>query len=176
MYQGGIDGDIHVWDIRKKSVAYSMEGHTEVITSLQISPDQQTLLSNSLDSTVRTWDIKPFAPINRHLKTYDGAASGIEKNLLKATFDASGQRIAAGSGDRPFAVVVWETRTGKLLHKLPGHAGAVNDVRFSPTNDGIGECSYLTLRPTIFTNLLYSLVWLDRQKYYARGARKVRTS
>lgn len=113
-----------------------MKGHTDTITSLQVSPDAQSLLSNSHDSTVRTWDIRPFAPVDRHMKTYDGAPTGMEKNLLKASWDPTGQRIAAGSGDR--SVVIWETRTSKLLYKLPGHRGAVNDVRFAPGGEPIG--------------------------------------
>ncbi|OJD35851.1 u5 snrnp complex [Diplodia corticola] len=135
LYSGGIDNDIKVWDMRKKAVAYSLLGHTDTITSLQVSPDSQTLLSNSHDSTVRTWDIRPFAPTDRQLKTYDGAPTGLEKNLLKASWDPKGQKIAAGSGDR--TVVVWDANTGKLLYKLPGHKGAVNDVRFSPRDEPI---------------------------------------
>ncbi|KGO39206.1 hypothetical protein PEX1_093190 [Penicillium expansum] len=135
IYSGGIDNTIHAWDIRKKAIVYSMAGHTDTITSLQISPDSQTLLSNSHDSTVRTWDIRPFAPANRQVKTYDGAPVGLEKNLIRASWDPKGDKIAAGSGDR--SVVVWETKTGKLLYKLPGHKGTVNDVRFSPNDEPI---------------------------------------
>lgn len=137
IYSGGIDNTIHVWDLRKKAVVYSMAGHTDTITSLQISPDSQTLLSNSHDSTVRTWDIRPFAPTNRQVKTYDGAPVGLEKNLIRASWDPKGEKIAAGSGDR--SVVVWEAKTGKLLYKLPGHKGTVNDVQFSPNDEPIGE-------------------------------------
>ncbi|KKK19839.1 putative U5 snRNP complex subunit [Aspergillus rambellii] len=135
IYSGGIDNTIHVWDIRKKAVVYSMAGHTDTITSLEISPDSQTLLSNSHDSTVRTWDIRPFAPTNRHIRTYDGAPVGLEKNLIRASWNQAGDKIAAGSGDR--SVVVWDFKTGKLLYKLPGHKGTVNDVRFSPNNEPI---------------------------------------
>lgn len=137
LYSGGIDNDIKVWDMRKKAVAYTLEGHTDTITSLAVSPDSQTLLSNSHDSTVRTWDIRPFAPTNRHVRTFDGAPTGIEKNLIRASWDPNGQKIAAGSGDR--SVAVWEASSGKLLHKLPGHKGTVNDVRFSPLGDPIGK-------------------------------------
>ncbi|KAI9835471.1 MAG: hypothetical protein M1819_002389 [Sarea resinae] len=136
LYSGGIDNDIKVWDMRKKAVAYSMLGHTDTITSLQVSPDSQTLLSNSHDSTVRTWDIRPFAPVERHIKTYDGAPTGLEKNLIRASWDAKGQKIAAGSGDR--SVVVWDAASAKLLYKLPGHKGTVNDARFSPGDEPIG--------------------------------------
>ncbi|PGH31231.1 Prp8 binding protein [[Emmonsia] crescens] len=135
IYSGGIDNDIHVWDIRKRAITYSMLGHTDTISSLQISPDSQTLLSNSHDSTVRTWDIRPFAPADRHIKTYDGAPIGLEKNLIRASWNPTGEKIAAGSGDR--SVVVWDVKSGKLLYKLPGHKGTVNDVRFSPGDEPI---------------------------------------
>ncbi|KAF1353743.1 U5 snRNP complex subunit [Delphinella strobiligena] len=133
LYSGGIDNDIKVWDLRKKAVAYSLIGHTDTITSLAVSPDSQTLLSNSHDSTVRTWDIRPFAPTDRQIRTFDGAPTGMEKNLLKASWDTQGKRIAAGSGDR--TLVIWEASSGKLLQKLPGHKGAVNDVRFAPHDE-----------------------------------------
>lgn len=133
LYSGSIDNDIKVWDLRKKQVAYSLIGHTDTITSLAVSPDAQTLLSNSHDSTVRTWDIRPFAPTERHIKTYDGASAGMDKYLIRATWDTHGKRIAAGSGDR--SVVIWEASTGRLLQKLPGHKGSVNDVRFAPNDE-----------------------------------------
>lgn len=133
LYSGGIDNDIRVWDLRKKAVAYSLLGHTDTISSLQVSPDSQMLLSNSHDSTARTWDVRPFAPMDRHIKTFDGAPAGMEKNLIRASWDSKGQKIAAGSGD--FTVVVWDTKSGKLLYKLPGHRGTVNDVRLSPGDE-----------------------------------------
>ncbi|OBT51699.1 Prp8 binding protein [Pseudogymnoascus sp. 24MN13] len=130
LYSGGIDNDIKVWDTRKKAVVYSMLGHNDTITSLRVSPDSQTLLSNSMDSTVRTWDIRPFAPADRNVKTFDGANVGIEKNLIRASWDNDGKKIAAGAGDG--TAVVWSNDTGKLLYKLPGHKGTVNCAEFSP--------------------------------------------
>ncbi|KAI1906996.1 hypothetical protein LOZ53_005066 [Ophidiomyces ophidiicola] len=135
IYSGGIDNDIHVWDIRKRSIVLSMIGHTDTITSLQVSPDSQTLLSNSHDSTVRTWDIRPFAPADRNIMTYDGAPTGLEKNLIRSSWSHNGEKIAAGSGDR--SVVIWDTKSAKVLYKLPGHKGTVNDVRFAPNDEPI---------------------------------------
>ena len=139
LYSGGIDNDIKVWDVRKMDVVYSMVGHTDTITSLEVSPDSQTLLSQSHDSTVRTWDVRPFAPTDRQIRTYDGAPTGLEKNLSRASWNPNGSKIVAGGGDR--TVVVWDTRSGKLLYKLPGHKGAVNDVRFAPHEEPISKAS-----------------------------------
>lgn len=144
IYSGGIDNDIRVWDLRKKSTVYSMLGHSDTVTSLRVSPDSQSLLSYSMDSTVRTWDIRPFAPTERHIRTFDGASVGLEKNLMGASWDSEGKKIAAASGDG--TVMVWSSETGKLMYKLPGHKGTVNCAEFSPGKEPIREfnaCSFL---------------------------------
>ena len=137
IYTGGIDCDILAYDIRKKAVAYRMPGHTDTVTSLSISPDSQTLLSYSHDGLARTWDIRPFAPVDRSLKSFAGAPVGVERNLVRACWDRKGERVGVGSGDG--SVCVWEARTSKLVYKLPGHRGTVNDVRFAPGDEPISE-------------------------------------
>ncbi|KJZ70828.1 hypothetical protein HIM_09787 [Hirsutella minnesotensis 3608] len=135
IFAGGIDNDIRVWDLRKKSVVYSMLGHTDTIMSLKVSPDTQSLVSYAMDSTVRTWDIRPFAPTERHIRTLDGATTDVEKNLMGVSWDSDGKRIAAGSGDG--TVMVWSSESGKLLYKLPGHRGVVNCAEFAPSKEPI---------------------------------------
>ncbi|KAL9021949.1 MAG: hypothetical protein Q9185_000820 [Variospora sp. 1 TL-2023] len=137
LFSGGIDNDIKVWDMRKQSVVYTMTGHTDTITSLQPSPDTQTLLSFSHDGTARTWDVRPFAPVDRQIKSYVGAPPGLERNLVRASWNSKGDRIAAGSGDG--TAVVWDVQSAKLLYKLPGHRGAVNDVRFASGGEPISK-------------------------------------
>lgn len=78
--------------------------------------------------------------------TFDGAPTGQERNLLKASWDAKGEKIAAGSGDQ--SVAIWESRTGKLLNKLPGHRGAVNDVRFHPLGEPLCKSRTFSLPRT----------------------------
>ncbi|KAL8662259.1 MAG: hypothetical protein Q9202_004864 [Teloschistes flavicans] len=135
LYTGGIDNDIKVWDLRKQTVVYTMTGHTDTVTSLHQSPDTQALLSYSHDGTARTWDIRPFAPADRQIKAYAGAPPGLEKNLVRASWNSKGDRIAAGSGDG--TAVVWDAPSGSMLYKLPGHRGTVNDIRFAPGDEPI---------------------------------------
>lgn len=139
LYSGGIDNDIRVWDLRMKKESYVLAGHTDTITSLSLSPDSQTLLSNSHDNTVRTWDVRPFAPPDRTVRVFDGAQAGLEKNLIRACWDGEGTRVAAGGGDG--TATVWDAKGGKMLHKLPGHKGTVNDVRISPNGSMILSAS-----------------------------------
>lgn len=135
IYTGSIDAEIKAWDVRRGEVVYTLPGHTDTITSLALSPDFHTLLSYSHDGLARTWDVKPFAPLDRALKTYSGAPVGVERNLVRASWDRRGDRIGVGSGDG--TVCVWDRASAKLAYKLPGHRGTVNDVRFSPGPDPV---------------------------------------
>jgi len=139
IYSGGLDEEIKVWDVRQRSVAYTLIGHQDTITSLAVSPDGTTLLSNSMDNTVKLWNIQPFAPANRLLRSLEGAPHSFEKNLHRASWSPDGQRIAAGSGDR--SVVIWDANSGRIDYKLPGHTGSVNDVSFSPIEPIIASAS-----------------------------------
>ncbi|KAF5108653.1 hypothetical protein DV452_004791 [Geotrichum candidum] len=152
VYSAGVDEHISAWDVRKlysdnssgngsaPAPVYTLAGHTDTITSLRVSPDGQTLLSNAMDSTVRTWNVRPFSNGPRALNVYDGAPAGVEQLLLRAKWNADGTRIAAGSG-ADFTVVIWDSFTRRILHKLPGHKGSVNDVCFSPVEPVIATGS-----------------------------------
>ncbi|KAJ3041905.1 U5 small nuclear ribonucleoprotein [Rhizophlyctis rosea] len=131
-YAGGLDNQIKAWDLRKDAVAYTLDGHFDTITGLRLSPDGDYLLSNSMDNTVRIWDIKPFAATTtRMLKIFEGAVHGFERNLLKPCWSPDGDYVATGCGDR--TVMVWDVARNTVAYKLPGHKGVVNEVDWSNT-------------------------------------------
>jgi len=127
---GGIDNDIKVWDLRKNEVLYAMRGHSDTVTGLELSPDGSYLLTNAMDNTVRIWDVRPFAPQERCVKVFQGNQHVFEKNLLRCAWSPDGGQVSAGSGDR--FVYVWDTTSRRIVYKLPGHAGSVNEVDFHP--------------------------------------------
>jgi Prp8 binding protein len=58
------------------------------------------------------------------------------KNLLRVAWSPNGEKLSAGSADK--FVYVWDLNTKKILYKLPGHLGSVNEVDFHP-NEPISE-------------------------------------
>jgi Prp8 binding protein len=170
IYSGGIDNDIRVWDIRKKALVHSMLGHQDTITSLRVSPDGQQLLSYAMDSTARTWDIRPFAPAERHIRTFDGAPLGLEKNLIRGSWDSDGKKIAVGAGDG--TVVIWGSDSGKLLYKLPGHKGTVNCAEFAPGSAPISRLPLLRWHAGRISNRAVSSLRLFRP-YHVAGRIKM---
>lgn len=129
-FVGSLDDTIKAFDVRQQALAYTLEGHTDTVSGIRLSPDGSSLLSYSMDNTVRLWDVKPFSAGDRCLKLFEGAPHGFEKNLIKPSWSHEGGYVATGGGDR--SVTVWEVATGRLAYKLPGHKGCVNQVDFHP--------------------------------------------
>ncbi|CAG0880587.1 unnamed protein product [Darwinula stevensoni] len=130
IYSSGIDNDIKVWDLRKSSLTMRLRGHTDSVTGMSLSSDGNLLLTNSMDNTLRIWDIRPFAPADRMVKIFSGHAHSFEKNLLRCSWSPNGMQVAAGSADK--FVHVWDVNSRRILYKLPGHTGSVNEVVFHP--------------------------------------------
>lgn len=62
-----------VWDLRKDDEpSLQLKGHSDTVTGLRLSPDGSHLLSNSMDNTLREWDVRPYAPPNRCTKVFTG--------------------------------------------------------------------------------------------------------
>lgn len=116
-----------------------LEGHQDTVTGMRINPAGTHLLSNAMDNTLRSWDIRPFAPANRCVKMFTGHTHGFEKQLIKCDWSPDGGKVTAGSSD--YCVNVWDATTCRLLYKLPGHRGSINEVAFHPTEPIIGSCS-----------------------------------
>ncbi|XP_014252579.1 U5 small nuclear ribonucleoprotein 40 kDa protein-like [Cimex lectularius] len=139
VFSSGIDNEIKIWDLRTNAVATKLRGHTDTVTGMALSSDGSYLLTNSMDNTLRIWDVRPYAPPERCVKILSGHQHNFEKNLLRCSWSPDGSKVSAGSGDR--FVYVWDTTTRRILYKLPGHNGSVNDVQFHPNEPIIASGS-----------------------------------
>jgi Prp8 binding protein len=92
------------WDLRagKEPVeVLALKGHADSVIGLNVSPDNNYLLSNSMDQTLRIWDIRPFASNqSRCERVFEGSTSGSEKGLLRCSWSADKERVTCGSADR----------------------------------------------------------------------------
>lgn len=144
VYSGSLDEIVRSWDIRKaeSDPLLELSGHTGTITSLATSPDGSFLLSNAMDSTVRRWDVRPFAPggdAGRCTAVFKGARQNFEQRLLRCSWSADGEKVAAGSADG--TACIWDASSAAMLYKLPGHTGTVNEVVFHPMEPVVASCS-----------------------------------
>ncbi|MBT7697675.1 MAG: hypothetical protein HN737_09725, partial [Desulfobacterales bacterium] len=63
---------IHLWDILKGKELKTLSGHTNAISSIEVSPDWKYVYSSSKDGTTRIWDISTGKEIAQFINFTDG--------------------------------------------------------------------------------------------------------
>jgi len=139
VFSGSIDNEIKCWDVRTQKVVYSLEGHQDTITGIRLSPNGNFMASNAMDNTLRLWDVRPYATGKRLLNTYESCKHDFQMQLLKVAWNLDGTRISGGSADA--FVYITDIASRRILYKLPGHAGSVNEVDFHPKEPVVVSCS-----------------------------------
>ena len=91
--------------------SFSINRNIDTITCLSLNPKGTHLLSNSMDGTLRTWDVRPFVDDaaggkKRHDKTFLGGTHNAEKGLLNCAWSSDGTMVTGGSAD--CVVHIWD--------------------------------------------------------------------
>ncbi len=123
---GSLDGTIRLWDTNtalKGSVIQrlggrlfgpqkaKLQGHTDQIFSVALSPDGHTVASGSKDKTIRLWDV----PNRKLLATLEGHTEGI----ITVSFSPDGSTLATGC--RNGSIHLWDPTTGNHKTSLIGN-------------------------------------------------------
>ncbi len=102
----------------------TLEGHTDDVWEVAVSPDGATLASGSRDRTVRLWDTKT----RREIATLE--VGGPNRYILSLAFSPDGTLLAAGGADK--GIELWDLASRQLAGTLEGHTGRVVTLAFSP--------------------------------------------
>ena len=140
----------------------TLKGHDWAVTSLAVTPDGQTLVSASLDNTIKLWDLETGTLV-KTLWTSDGDITSIavtpDGRTLVYGGDGlgivdfnTGERIAPlkdltddictvaltheghrlFSGDMEGRIDVWDLDRGTRLASMTGHSDRVNAIAITP--------------------------------------------
>ncbi|OUL37372.1 hypothetical protein BV372_02970 [Nostoc sp. T09] len=112
---------VRLCDIANGNSLKSLYGHTRDVMALAYSADGQTLVSGSLDSTIRFWNVDT----GECLKTLREHSSFI----FSLTYSPDGQTLASGGADK--TIKIWDVTTGQCLKTLEGHTGWIFSVAWS---------------------------------------------
>lgn len=119
------DDKIKIVDSSNSSIKSTIEGDSEAVTALALSPNDSLLFSASHSRQIRVWDLSSLT-CRRSWKGHDGP-------VMAMACDASGGLLATGGADRK--VIVWDVDGGFCTHLFRGsngHKGVVTSVMFHP--------------------------------------------
>ncbi|XP_072952424.1 periodic tryptophan protein 2 [Typha angustifolia] len=131
---GADDNKVKVWTAASGFCFITFSEHTNAVTALHFMANNHSLLSASLDGTVRAWDLFRY----RNFRTFTTPSP---RQFVSLASDQSGEVICAGTLDS-FEIFVWSMKTGRLLDVLSGHEGPVHSLMFSPTNAILASSSW----------------------------------
>lgn len=116
----------------KVKLRRTLTGHKDIIESIAISSDGQTIVSGSYDGTIKLWSLRT-GELQNTLKGHNHRVTCI-------AISPDGQMIASGSYDQ--TIKLWSLSTGKFLQTLEDRPDRVRDIAFSPNGQvllSIGE-------------------------------------
>jgi WD40 repeat protein len=102
-YSNRSEFGINLWDVDSRSLLHKLQGHRDLITITQISPNNQYLASASGDKTVKIWDVAS----GRLLQTLRG------HNDFVGTMGFSRDMKIMGSGSYEGELFLWSIREPK---------------------------------------------------------------
>ncbi|KAK2822732.1 hypothetical protein Q5P01_022797 [Channa striata] len=117
------DGRIEIWDTENGCRTALIDGHTNVITSSDVTADQKHFATVSLDFMLKVWSTINFQQV---------AALPSSSPLNCVTFDPEGHLLAAGCWNGN--VIVWNWLQNKTLTSLRGHQRSVRSLCFSSSS------------------------------------------
>ncbi len=121
---GAATGSLIIWELKTGQILQkSNRTHSQSpIVQIAISPNNQDILCGRYDGKIELWNIKK----NALTLTLNGGHTRWINNLV---FSPDNRLSASVSAEG--VVILWDLNSGKKLHELKEHNGAVTSVAFS---------------------------------------------
>ncbi len=120
---------VRLWDAATGKQVGELKGHSAPVVSLAFVDQGATLVSASLDKTVRFWDIK------KRQQT-----GSINTPLLRMTVSPDKKLLA--TTDTTDVIRLWSADGGKKVSEFPAGGASLRAIAFSPDGSRIVACGY----------------------------------
>jgi tricorn protease-like protein len=127
------DKTLKVWDLKgggalrgfvgwlkggQRDALRTLEGHSDFVVGVAVTPDGKRAVSASWDKTLKVWDLET-GRAERTLEAHSGCVYGV-------AVTADGKRAISASSHA--TLKVWDLETGWALRTLEGHTASVYGV------------------------------------------------
>lgn len=105
---------------------HTLEGHTNSVAAIAISPNGKRIASGSFDKTIRLWNANTGALLAK--------LTGHREPVLSLAFTPNGQQLVSASVDD--TIRLWCVYTETLIYSLQDHTDSVVNRSIAVTPDG----------------------------------------
>merc|ERR1712228_142547 len=134
---GSDDNNARLWDVRVRTCQRTLR-HPFPVTAVTLGHGGHELYTGCLDGKVRVFDLRRPDAMRMSLTGHQDLITGI-------SLSGDGNFLLSNAMDNTLRcwdnfVYVWDAHTRRILYKLPGHSGSINEVHFHPTQPIISSC------------------------------------
>ncbi len=122
--KGADANTIELYDTTQAKKLATLNGHSNLVTALAVSPDDKMVISGSSDDTIRLWSLAT--------KTQTKQIPANVGGLYSIAVSPDGKILAGGGLSN--RAKLWDPNSGMLLRTLVTHSDSVYGVTFSPNN------------------------------------------
>ncbi|MFH2141693.1 MAG: caspase family protein [Bacteroidota bacterium] len=114
------DHTAKIWDAKTGKLLYSLEGHSDIVNSVNVSSDNERIVTAG-DNSAKIWS----AQTGKLLFSIED--KNCNYTILSAKFSPDSKTVVTTSK----SVKIWDVVTGELLNSLDGHSDWILNANFS---------------------------------------------
>lgn len=122
MVTGDSNNKVKIWDTNSCLCLMTFNEHTNSITDVAFSSNNQFVITSSNDGTLRAFDLLRY----RNFRCF---VTDKQVQFSCLAIDSSSELVCAGSTDT-FEIFLWSVASGQLLDIIYGHEGPVCCMKF----------------------------------------------
>ncbi|XP_041482322.1 autophagy-related protein 16-1-like isoform X1 [Lytechinus variegatus] len=130
---GHVDKKIRFWDARSNARTKEIQLNGKV-TSLDLSPDRQFLLSCTREDTLKIVDLRMYQVVT----SCSAEGFNVGCDYTRAAFSPDGEYVTAGSQDG--SIFYWKAKNGEIEKQIKDHKGPVICVSWHPSGRQLISC------------------------------------
>ncbi|KAK6334079.1 U3 small nucleolar RNA-associated protein 13 [Orbilia brochopaga] len=123
-----LDEDVVLTHMHTGQELARIEGDTELISTLALTPNASHLITCSRSFTMRIYTLTPSSPLASITFSLSRAVKAHDAPVITAAVDPTGTLLATGGSDG--LVKIWNIKGGFLADTFRGHGGVVSALSF----------------------------------------------
>ncbi|KAF3903391.1 Beta-TrCP [Dactylellina cionopaga] len=128
-----LDEDVILTNMETGQELVRIEGDTELISTLAITPSASHLITCSKSFTMRIYSLALASPLTTVAANLIRAVKAHDAPVITSAIDPTGTLFATGGSDG--LVKVWDIKGGFITHSFKGHGGVISALAFYAPTD-----------------------------------------